>query len=299
MRAQPVGAGDREQADRDHRGDRREDEDAQLHAGEEQRAQHDQHEHHRGAEVAGPPEPCAITAMVDRHHRDVDVPPQPEQGLLAVQDVAEPQRESEFEELGGLRLDAGDHDPVAVSVRLDAEAGVNTSSWKIVAKMSAGHATRFQNAIGSRLAMNISGMPITANTACLVTASYGGSPAAVAVADVADSTITSPKPVSRSAVDAISRNSLGTGANTLPSETRAARPRAAAGGQAPSAEEGSAAGSSSPSVPRSDPIPHGRREATTPVGVGGELVEGCRGGGEQNDVPVTRDSRPPVRRPAP
>ena len=102
---------------------------------------------------------------------------------------------------------------------------MNTSIWNTIAPMSAGHATRFQNEIGRRLATNISGMPITANTACLATASYGGSPAAAAVAEVADSTITSPKPVSSSAVEAIRRNSLGTGANTLPSDTRAARPR--------------------------------------------------------------------------
>ena len=48
---------------------------------------------------------------------------------------------------------------------------MNTSSWKIVVTMSAGQAARFQNEIGSRLAMNISGMPSTANTACLATAS--------------------------------------------------------------------------------------------------------------------------------
>ena len=105
------------------------------------------------------------------HERDEHVPPQAQQRLLAEQHVAHPQREAELEELRGLELEARDHDPVAVSVRLDAEPGTNTSSWNSTAPISAGHAARFQNAIGRRLAMNISGMPITANTACLMTAS--------------------------------------------------------------------------------------------------------------------------------
>ena len=40
-----------------------------------------------------------------------------------------------------------------------------------MAPISAGQAALFQNEIGRRLAMNISGMPMTANMACLVTAS--------------------------------------------------------------------------------------------------------------------------------
>ena len=49
--------------------------------------------------------------------------------------------------------------------------GTKTSSWKTTAPISAGHAARFQNPMGRRLAMNISGMPSTANTPCLMTAS--------------------------------------------------------------------------------------------------------------------------------
>ncbi len=51
------------------------------------------------------------------------MPPQTQQGLLAEQHVAHPQREAELEELGGLELEARDHDPVAVSVGLDTESG--------------------------------------------------------------------------------------------------------------------------------------------------------------------------------
>jgi hypothetical protein len=55
--------------------------------------------------------------------------PRRQQRLLAVQHVAEPEREAELEELGGLRLETADLDPVLVAVVDDAE-GVNTSSWK-------------------------------------------------------------------------------------------------------------------------------------------------------------------------
>jgi hypothetical protein len=42
-----------------------------------------------------------------------------------------------------------------------------------VATIRAGQAIRFQNATGSLLAMNISGMPMTAKIACLMTTSNG------------------------------------------------------------------------------------------------------------------------------
>ncbi len=51
--------------------------------------------------------------------------------------------------------------------------GTYTSSWNIVAKISAGHAMRFQNCIGARLRTNISGMPTTAKILCLRTCSNG------------------------------------------------------------------------------------------------------------------------------
>src|SRR4051812_47208115 len=90
------------------------------------------------------------------------------------------------------------------------------------------------------------------------------------------------------AVDAISRNSLGTGAKTLPSETRAARPRLGAGSGAGWGVR--VRGSVVVTLgPRPDPLPHRGRETATPVGIGRELVEGCRGGGEKHDVPVIRD----------
>ncbi len=84
----------------------------------------------------------------------------------------------------------------------------------MIARISAGQAIRRQNATGKRLTMNISGMPSSANAPCLRTSSYGGSPAAVAVAEVAERIMTSPNPVSSSAVETMSRNSRGTGAKT-------------------------------------------------------------------------------------
>ena len=101
---------------------------------------------------------------------------------------------------------------------------MNTSNWNRVARISVGQAIFFQNRTGMRLARNISGMPMTANAACFMTTSKGLAPSATAVAMVAESTITSPKPVRISAVEAMRRNSLGTGANTRPSDTRAAKP---------------------------------------------------------------------------
>ncbi|CAH0215957.1 hypothetical protein SRABI128_02085 [Microbacterium sp. Bi128] len=84
---------------------------------------------------------------------------------------------------------------------------------------------RFQNSIGARLSTNINGMPTTAKMPCFSTWSKGFWPPSSA--DVADSTMTRPKPVSRSAAEAMRRNSLGTGWKARPSETRADSPRRA------------------------------------------------------------------------
>ena len=161
-------------------------------------------------------------------------------------------------------------------------SGVKTVSWNRVAAMSAGHAIRFQNDTGMRLPSSISGMPIAAKIACLSIA-WNGPPAAV-VAVVADRTMTRPKPVRIRAVDRISRNSLGTGANTRPSDSRATIPR-----EERASSEG-VPGIRVDVVVTASPF-HSRlhriREPAPPVGVRLELVEGCRGGGEQNDVPVT------------
>ncbi|GAA2847997.1 hypothetical protein MIAR_02030 [Microbacterium arabinogalactanolyticum] len=61
---------------------------------------------------------------------------------------------------------------------------------------------------------------MAANIPCRSASAYG----AVGFALVADSTITTPKMVSSTAVDAIITNSVEGGANSLPSETRADSP---------------------------------------------------------------------------
>src|SRR5690606_10317748 len=123
---------------------------------------------------------------------------------------------------------------------------------------------------------------IAANMSCLSTASYGSAPDAAEVADVADSTITSPKIVSSSAVDEMSRNSLGTGANTRPSEMRAARPlRGFASGVVAGGRVCVVL-----TVAPSGPGPHRFREPASSVRVRRELIERCGGRSEQDDIAV-------------
>ena len=106
MRRMRLGLVTAKTRDRDDRGDRRQDEDPQLHAGEEQRAEHDEDEDHRGAEVAAGQDGRDHERSRPGTTRDEHVPPQPEQRLLAEQHVAHPQREAELEELRRLRLEA-------------------------------------------------------------------------------------------------------------------------------------------------------------------------------------------------
>jgi hypothetical protein len=148
--------------------------------------------------------------------------------------------------------------------------------------------------------MNISGMPMIANRRLLEHVSNGPSPAASESAIVAERTITRPNPVRISAVEAMRRNSPER-PTTRPSETRAAKPAPAVSGGAAAILRWSVGCAPSWSWPPAPPsslrgvsaesVLHGSRETRAAVGVGRELVEGCRGRSEEDHVSVTGDPR--------
>src|SRR5690606_912804 len=113
---------------------------------------------------------------------------------------------------------------------------------------------------------------------CFIAVSHGSTAEAL----VAERIITRPKIVSSSAVEAMSRNSVGTGLNTRPRETLAASPL----GSAPVGRATCVIGATP-----LHPSLHRFGEAASPFGVPGELVEGCRGRGEQHGAPAISDLR--------
>ena len=98
------------------------DEQPELDPREEERAERRERDDHRRAHVATGHDGGEDQ---DRHRdeRDQHVGPRPQQRPLAEEDEADPQGERQLEELRRLRLEAGDHDPVPVAVRFDADAG--------------------------------------------------------------------------------------------------------------------------------------------------------------------------------
>src|SRR5690606_286719 len=95
------------------------------------------------------------------------------------------------------------------------------------------------------------------------------------VALVAESTMTTPKPVNSTAVEAMRWNSRGSGARMRPREMRAARPDA---GSACAGGRSSCVIGALPA----DPFLHRFGEATATVLVTGELIEGGCGRGQQH-----------------
>src|SRR5690606_13667243 len=176
-------------------------------------------------------------------------------------------------------------DPMKIQWRLPPNScprGVKTSSCSTTPATSAGHASLRSHVTGNLLTMNMSGMPIAAKRRWLRPSLNGLPRAASDSTVVAENTMTTPNAVRRIAVGAISRNSTETGRHDRPREMRTERER----------DSGLLRGRAVDVIgaPLLDSLPHGLLEPVPPIAVGRELVERRRGGREEHDIAVTRDT---------